>query len=87
MAATKRRAGRGRGGYIIAFAVGAVLGAFYFNMSLRYGLDRVQMHWLAQLLGYYSLGGFDILFYEYMLDFGFASVILYFLWRLTDRKI
>ncbi len=73
-------------GYAVAFAVGAVIGAVYFSLVLRFHLDRIELHWLGRLTGIYVLGSYDIVFYEYMLDFGLVAVALFFLWRLTGTK-
>ena len=73
-------------GYAISFAVGAVIGAVYYNLVVLRYLDRIEFHWLGRLTDTYVLGGHDIVFYEYMLDFGFAAVVLFFLWRLTGAK-
>jgi hypothetical protein len=73
-------------GYAVAFAVGDVIGAVYYNLVLRYRLDRIELHWLGRLTDTYYLGAHDIVFYEYMLDFGIAAVALFFLWRLTGAK-
>jgi hypothetical protein len=73
-------------GYAVAFSVGAVLGAVYYNLVARYHVDRIELHWLGRLTNVYVLGGYDIVFYEYMLDFGIAAVALFFLWRLTGAK-
>jgi len=73
-------------GYAVAFAVGAVLGSLYYNLVVHYRVDRIELHWLGRLTGTYFLAGHDIVFYEYMLDFGIVAVALFFFWRLTGAK-
>jgi hypothetical protein len=72
---------------LISFAVGGVAGGIYDSLSWAYHLPYVGLNWLAPLLRADGERGYDVMFYESVIDFGLIALLLYLLGSVIRRAV